>query len=797
MNNVSNSRRSSGTALSRSRRPGLAAAAVLALAAPALAATGASAQQAAAPAALPTVSAEALATWQTNGVVYAVETVGNVVYAGGNFTKVRPPGAAAGQSEQLRKNVAAFDATTGALLPFSHTFTARDYPVPATGKYDATCSPGTAAGTYTCDTVYEIRRSADGTGIYVAGDFTAVDGTARGNVAAFSTASAALLPWRSPGVNARVRALAVSGDTVYLGGSFTAAGGQTRGRLAAVDAATGALRPWAPNADKPVITLALTTDGSRVLLGGQFDNVNGQPIHGLAAVEAGGTGASARWDSRPVPLQSYVTDLSVKGETVFASANGEGAGVFDGRLAANAMTGVLAWQDVCLGATWAIESVGELVYSGSHAHDCSTTSGGFPESFNVKAPAVPRLYRLLAQTADGQEAKQIQHWFPTTNGGIVGQLGPRDLTWTGSQLWVAGEFTTVNGKPQQGLTRFGTPPSAPRAAPLRPSAPTATSTRPGEVQLTFRATEDLDDQRLTYTVLRGVSTGSMTAVGTVVADSKPWDRPVLSFRDAGLTPGQDFVYQVTAMDSSGRTSTKSYATFVRVASTTDAYADTVMQSGSTQYWRLDDAAGSPTAAATAGSAGTAATGAGFGRPGALTGDPGRTAVLVDGTSKGVIGSSVQDVGPQTFSTEVWFRTTSTTGGKLVGFGDAQQALSNNYDRHTYLQPDGKLRAGVHTGVVRTVTSPSSYNDGAWHAVVTTLGADGLKLYVDGQLVAADATATGAQPYAGYWRIGGDRLTGWPGVGTAANFTGDLDEFAVYPRVLSAQEVAAHRSSGRP
>ena len=794
---MSNWRRSSGTARDGGRRPALAAAAVLALAAPALAATGASAQQVPAPAALPTVSAEALATWQTNGVVYAVETVGNVVYAGGNFTKVRPPGAAAGVSEQPRKNVAAFDATTGELLPFSHTFTAREYPVPTGGSYDATCSPGATAGTYTCDTVYEIRKSADGASIYVGGDFTAVDGTDRGNVAAFSTSSTALLPWQAAGINGRVRSLAVSGDTVYLGGSFSAAGGQPRARLAAVDTATGALRPWAPTADRSVITLALTTDGSRVLLGGQFDNVNGQAIHGLAAVEAGGTGASARWDSRPVPLQSYITDLSVKGETVFAAANGEGGGVFDGRLAANAMTGVLAWQDVCLGATWAIESVGALVYSGSHAHDCSKTAGGFPESFHVKAPAVPRAYRLLAQTADGQEAKQIQHWFPTTNGGIVGKLGPRDLTWTGSQLWVAGEFTTVNGKPQQGLTRFGTPPSAPRAAPLRPTAPTATSTRPGEVQLTVRTTEDLDDQRLTYTVLRGVTTGAMTPVGTVVADSKPWDRPVFTFKDAGLTPGQDLVYQVTAKDSSGRTSSKSSATSVRVATTTDAYADAVVQSGSTQYWRLDDAAGSSTAAAAAGARGTAFIGAVFGRPGALTTDPSRTAVSTDGTAKGVIGSSVQDVGPQVFSTEVWFRTTSTTGGKLVGFGDAQQALSNNYDRHTYMQPDGKLRFGVHTGAVRTVTSPTAYNDGLWHVAVSTLGADGMKLYVDGRLVAADAATTGAQSYAGYWRIGGDRLTGWTGVGTVGGFKGELDEFAVYPRVLSAQEVAAHHSAGRP
>ncbi len=749
------------------------------------------------PVALPTVTAEALATWQTDGVVYAVETVGNVVYAGGNFSKVRPPGATPGQSEQVRKNIAAFDATTGALLPFSHTFAAPSYPVPAGGSYDKTCSPGATAGTYTCDTVYEIRASADKSTIYVGGDFTTVDGAARGNVAAFSTSSSnALLPWRATGITGRVRALAVSADTVYLGGSFTAAGGQPRGRLAALDSATGALRPWAPKVDKQVITMELSADDSRVLLGGQFDTVNGEAIHGLAAVASGGTGESVRWDSRAIPPTSYVTDLSVKDGTVFASANGEGGGVFDGRLAADVATGEIKWQDVCLGATWAIESVGDLVYSGSHAHDCTQTSGGFAESWNVQPPATPRYYRLLAQTADGQEAKHIQHWFPTTNGGIVGKLGPRDLSWTGSQLWVAGEFTTVNGRPQQGLTRFGVKPSAPSAAPVRPDAPTATSTRPGEVHVTVRTTEDLDDPLLTYTVLRGPNTGAMTAVGQVQGRSKPWDRPVLQFRDTGLTPGATVHYQVTATDPTGKVSPRSFATSTRVATAVDTYADAVMSSGASQYWRLDDAPGSTTAQATAGSPGTAASGTTFGRPGALVGDPGRTAARTDGTSGGVVGSNVRNKAPQTFSTEVWFRTSSTGGGKLVGFGDSQLGQSGTYDRHLYMQPNGQLKFGVHPGGVRTITSPRSYNDGQWHSAVTTLGATGMRLYVDGVEVARRTDTTGAQDYDGYWRIGGDTLNGWEGAGRW-EFDGDLDEFAVYERALPASEVLAHRAAGRP
>ena len=352
----------------------------------------AGAESAPAPAAAvtqPTFTAQPLPTWQTNGVVYAVEAVGNVVYVGGNFTAVRPPGSAAGQNEVARRNMAAFNATTGDLLPFSHNFRSPNYAIPANGVYDKTCSPGTAANTYTCDTVYEIRPSADGSTIYIGGDFEVIDNNSRLKVAAFSTANNALLPWKSTSVSGRVRALAVSPTAVYLGGSFGQVNGQPRTRLAALNASTGALMPFTASADAQVITLALSPDNSRLIVGGEFDNINGQPIRGLAAVDAT-SGASARWDSRPIPRESatrysYVTDLDVQGDTVYASANGEGGGVFDGRLSANVYTGELNWVDYCLGATWSIEAVQDLVYVGSHSHDCSRTNGGFPEAWNVAA----------------------------------------------------------------------------------------------------------------------------------------------------------------------------------------------------------------------------------------------------------------------------------------------------------------------------------------------------------------------------------------------------------------------------
>src|SRR5215207_4857287 len=62
----------------------------------------------------PTVSADALPTWQINGVVWSQVIVQNVVYATGKFTKARPPGVPAGGSGEVDAlNLVAYDVATG------------------------------------------------------------------------------------------------------------------------------------------------------------------------------------------------------------------------------------------------------------------------------------------------------------------------------------------------------------------------------------------------------------------------------------------------------------------------------------------------------------------------------------------------------------------------------------------------------------------------------------------------------------------------------------------------------------
>jgi len=152
--------------------------------------------------------------------------------------------------------------------------------------------------------------------------------------------------------------------------------------------------------------------------------------------------------------------------------------------------------------------------------------------------------------------------------------------------------------------------------------------------------------------------------------------------------------------------------------------------------------------------------------------------------------------PAVFTVEVWFNTTTTTGGKLIGFGNAQTGTSNTYDRHVYLTNSGQVVFGVYPNAVRTVISPRSYNDGAWHHAVATLSTAGMALYVDGALAASDPAVTTAQAYAGFWRIGFDNLNGWTSQPSSSYFAGSLAYAAVYTTALTATQVKSHYIAGR-
>ena len=178
-----------------------------------------------------------------------------------------------------------------------------------------------------------------------------------------------------------------------------------------------------------------------------------------------------------------------------------------------------------------------------------------------------------------------------------------------------------------------------------------------------------------------------------------------------------------------------------------------------------------------------------GVPGACARDN-RTGVILDGASGNIITVN-QVTSPSTFTLETWVKTTTSRGGKIIGFGSDIAGASSTYDRHIYMTNTGQLVFGVYADANRTTTSPRAYNDGTWHLLDATLSPAGMSLYVDGQRVANDPSVTTASTYAGYWRIGYDNLTAWPNAPTSYYFAGSLNHLAVYTTALTAAQIANH------
>jgi hypothetical protein len=703
-----------------------------------------------------TVAGGVASSWQTNASVHAIGAANGKVYVGGEFTSVRPPGAAAGTGETPRSYLAAFDTATGNLLSFNHTL---DAPVRA------------------------IVASPDGRTVYVGGDFGTVDGASRPRLAAFDTATNALLSWR-PRSNSSVAALAVDGNTLYLGGSISILNGQARTRLGAVAADTGNLLSWAPTADADVNALAVAKDGTKVFVGGRFSNLNGEPHHAVGSLHPT-TGAIIPFpaESAIPPItatcESYLSDLTVDQTTVYGAAVGNGGGCFDGTFAANVSDGSLKWRNDCLGATEAVEVIGAWLYKGSHAHDCSR-EGAFPElrTYNNGRGGGQQL--LAQDVNDGS----IGPWYPDTNSAPPTNVGPLAMATDGNQLFVGGDFTTVNKVGQQGFARFQPSPDTTR--PTRPSFLGVASVKPGTVKITFPAGLDIDTEDLTYRLYRD---GGSTPIRTWSLRSTFWLTPSVTWEDTGLAPGSSHYYQLEITDGVNTLRTANSPT-VTVASANAQYRDQVAADFPSFYWRLGESSGTTAADATGqGQTGTYQSGTTLGQPGALTNDS-NTAALFNG-STGRVTSNSSAINPQTFSVEVWFRTTTTRGGKLVGFGNSQTGTSSSYDRHLYMTNGGQLIFGVWAGSARTVTASGNYNNGLWHHAVGTMGPDGVALYVDGVLVGTNTTTYYAQTYDGYWRVASDNLSGWPQRPASNAFNGTIDEVAVYRTILPATSVADH------
>ncbi len=224
------------------------------------------------------------------------------------------------------------------------------------------------------------------------------------------------------------------------------------------------------------------------------------------------------------------------------------------------------------------------------------------------------------------------------------------------------------------------------------------------------------------------------------------------------------------------------------------YAAAVRADNPSMYWLLDETTGTSAADFSGNAkAGTYTPAYTMNQADGLTSNAG-TAVLLGAAGRIVCNTSVAN--PTAFTLEMWFKTNTTTGGKLIGFESTTGATSPTSDRLVYMRNNGRIVYGG-WGANTVITTPTTkvYNDNVWHhLVVTATGATGgtqtSVIYIDGVL-SVSGTTTATTNYTGYWRVGSGALGTGGTFPSSVAFEGTVDHVAVYSTVLTSTRIAAH------
>ncbi|WP_435749120.1 PKD domain-containing protein [Microbacterium sp. PMB16] len=728
-----------------------------------------------------------------NGYVWAQTTIGSTVYAVGKFDNARAPLATPGTSLTARSNVLAYNINTGQLLPFAPLVNG---------------------------VIKAVAASPDGSRIYIGGTFNSVNGQTRWNFAALDATTGQLVSGFNPSIGGTgVYALATSGSSVYAGGLFTQGNGTARKNLAGFNAANGALLPWAPQTDLQVDAMVMDPAGQNVIAAGRFSQVNGDTtMRGTVALDKGTGAVDTAWalpqtvkngsstggNSGKAGIFGLAADANAVYGTGWVYADAA-TGNLEGTFSAEAGTGQVRWISDCLGDHYGVYSTGKVVYTTSHTHACST-QGMHPEQN-------PRTHRYSeAYTADargtlgnqpaaggtyknwvGTPAPSAYAWTPDWAVGVTTGMGQAGLSITGAgnMISIGGEFRSVNNGRFEGLVRFSTaPPAGAKDGPRLSGAnwvPNAQSFIPGRARVSIPTNWDRDDLTLTYELRR---TGTTAPVATATANGTWWNRAAsVKLEDKNAAPGSEQQYTVVAKDGNGNTVSSQTVSVTIAAGAASSYVDAVTADGPELYYPLGTAP-QDWSGANAPVFGSGVSTTSSGVQNTATG-----ASNFSGTSTGRVATTNRVEVTKAFATELWFKTTTNRGGKLLGYGSSASGDSGSYDRHLYMANNGRLVFGTYNGTTQTIQSPTALNDNSWHHAVGTQSADGMKLYIDGDLVATAAGAVDAQDYLGYWRIGGDNIGGWPSGPTSSYFSGAIDEVAVYPFALTAAQVQTHYGIG--
>ncbi|MGL5865011.1 MAG: fibronectin type III domain-containing protein [Dermatophilaceae bacterium] len=431
-------------------------------------------------------------SWGVDGRVSELVPTSHGVLVGGSFST------ALGPADQRRpaRGVALWHPETGAFV---------EWPVQVTGAV--------------------LAVAVDGDTVYLGGDFTAVNGVPRRNLAAVSLATGALSAWQ-PQAFGVVETIAVRASSVYVGGAFEqiqdGTGSTAVARVARIGADGELDRAWSASiaADGRVRVIVPAAHTSGLYIGGDFTSLFG--VSALGKLALVGTGATAvpdatfRSGTTNGRNRSPVFDLDLAGGSLVVAVGGGGGGC----TRQDAVTGRTDWSYRSTGDIVAVRVLGPNVYCAGHFSGTASFNG----LDRSKIAEVD-----LVSGAIGAFAPRVNSAF-----------GIWVLASTPTALVAGGDFTAVGSNRQPRLGVFSD-----RSALVPPGAPIGVTAVPTDRSVTLQwGHPDTDGgARVSrYLLLRDNGSGVLTQVGATAGTA---------FTDTGLTNGVEYRYVVRASTSVG------------------------------------------------------------------------------------------------------------------------------------------------------------------------------------------------------------------------------------------------------
>ena len=353
----------------------------------------------------------------------AVDMIGNYIVSGGNFLNIQLQNG----TTISQPHLAVFDTRTK----------------------DLVCQ-----GLTTDKEVLAIVRGHEPDTVIIGGAFNSVTGTNgtffRSKVAKVSLDTCEVdTSWEISGVSAKVSDFALTMDRLFIAGDFTSIDGEAISHLAELDHKTGSLNPdlsfqfTGGSAFRKITTIGAKDDGSRLAVIGKFTAIDGVPLRGTAIFDITNEASPVLTAHRlATDSLAYIGHHAIRGGAVapdfsYMVITMQGGHTFDAvtKVPTVETSNQFAWQQKLRDSVFSAAISNHAIYVGGHFCRVDTGPGGaglemtpnILDSCTGSLPAlydgVPGLWRSQLAALDPVDGTPLP-WNP----GTQAQVGSKALT---------------------------------------------------------------------------------------------------------------------------------------------------------------------------------------------------------------------------------------------------------------------------------------------------------------------------------------------------------------------------------